>query len=185
ASRDKISDLKETATPELQGQAGTHHTSLVSGAVTRDSRDNVQLPSRGGLFSWAVDVAGLGGDVHYVKTVASGTYFRPMWLDHIVSGRIEGAYGASLDSKEFPLFERFYLGGPNSIRSFKFRKISPVDENGFRTGGTSEVLGSVEYIVPLPLNLRLAGFYDVGNVYVFTTQFDLNALTRAIDACIR
>jgi len=185
ASRDKISDLKETATPELQGQAGTHHTSLVSVAVTRDSRDNVQLPNRGGLFSWAVDVAGLGGDVHYVKTVASATYFKPMLLDHIVSGRVEGAYGASLDNQEFPLFERFYLGGPNSIRSFKFRKISPVDENGFRTGGTSEVLGSLEYIVPLPLNLRLAGFYDVGNVYGFSTKFDLTDLKQAIGAGIR
>src|SRR5262249_60907458 len=119
ARSDRITDPKKPAPPELQGQAGTHHTSLVSVAVTRDSRDNVQLPSRGGLFSWAVDVAGLGGDVHYVKTVASATYFRPMWLDHILSGRVEGADGASLDSKGFPLFGRFYLGGPNSIPSFR------------------------------------------------------------------
>jgi outer membrane protein insertion porin family len=187
-SRDRISHLKEddaSLTSALRDQTGTHSTSLVSGAVTRDSRDNVQLPSRGGLLSWAVDVAGLGGDLHYVKTVANATYFKPMWLDHIVSGRIEGAYGASLDSKEFPLFERFYLGGPNSIRSFKFRKLSPKDENGFPIGGTSEVLGNVEYIVPMPLNIRVAGFVDVGNVYGFSQKFDLTDLREAVGAGIR
>ncbi len=184
-SRDKISHLKEDQTSALQDQAGTHYTSLVSGAVTRDSRDNVQLPSRGGLLSAAVDVAGLGGDLHYVKTVANASYFKPLWLGHIVSGRVEGAYGFSLDNKAYPLFERFYLGGPNTIRSFKFRKISPVDQNGFPTGGTSEVLGNLEYIVPMPFNIRLAGFFDIGNVYGFSQKFDLTDTREAVGAGIR
>ncbi len=184
-SRDKISHLKEDQTSALQDQAGTHYTSLVSGAVTRDSRDNLQLPTRGGLLSVAVDVAGLGGDLHYVKSVANASYFKPLWLGHIVSGRVEGAYGFSLDNKDYPLFERFYLGGPNTIRSFKFRKISPKDENGFPTGGTSEVLGNLEYIVPMPLNIRLAGFFDIGNVYGFSQKFDLTDTREAVGAGIR
>ena len=184
-SRDKISHLKEDQTSALQDQAGTHYTSLVSGAVTRDSRDNLQLPTRGGLLSVAVDVAGLGGDLHYVKSVANASYFKPLWLGHIVSGRVEGAYGFSLDNKDYPLFERFYLGGPNTIRSFKFRKLSPKDENGFPTGGTSEVLGNLEYIVPMPLNIRLAGFFDIGNVYGFSQKFDLTDTREAVGAGIR
>jgi len=184
-SRDKISHLSEESTPALQDQQGTRYSSLVSGGVTRDSRDSVQVPSRGGLLSAVVDVAGLGGDVHYVKSIANATYFKPLWLGHILSGRIEGAYGFSLDNKDFPLFERFYLGGPNSIRSFKFRKISPVDANGFATGGTSEVLGNLEYIVPLPFSIRVAGFFDIGNVYGFSTKFDLTNTREAVGGGIR
>src|SRR5262249_24198322 len=65
-SRDKISNLQEgnvSLSEALKDQEGTHITSLVSGAVTRDSRDNVQLPTRGGLFTAALDIAGLGGDL--------------------------------------------------------------------------------------------------------------------------
>ena len=83
------------------------------------------------------------------------------------------------------MFERFYLGGPNSIRSFKFRQISPKDESGLRIGGSSEVLGNAEYIIPLPFGLRLAGFFDVGNVYGFGTKFDLTDLKKGVGGGVR
>ena len=54
-----------------------------------------------------------------------------------------------------------------------------------KTGGTSEVLGTVEYIVPLPLNFRVAGFLDTGNVYGFGTRFDLGDLREAAGFGIR
>ena len=86
--------------------------------------------------------------------------------------RGEAGYEAGWGGKEVPLFERFYLGGPNTIRAFKFRSISPVDSGGFKQGGTSEILGTVEYVVPLPFGLRVAAFFDIGNVYGFDTKFD-------------
>jgi outer membrane protein insertion porin family len=64
------------------------------------------------------------------------------------------------------------------LRQFKFRRVSPVDETGTRIGGTSEVLGTVEYLIPLPFNIRLAAFSDVGNVYGFGTKFDPGDLRK-------
>jgi hypothetical protein len=87
--------------------------------------------------------------------------------------------------QDSPLFERFFLGGPNSLRGWRFRQISPVDSSGQQTGGNSEVLGNVEYIIPLPFNLRLALFVDVGNVYGFSTPFDLTNLKADVGAGIR
>ena len=136
-------------------------------------------------MSLGTDIAGLGGDAHFLKSVATGTYFKPVWLDHILSGRLEGGYGMGLGNERLPLFERFYLGGPNSIRSFKFRKISPLDENGIRVGGTSELLGNLEYIIPMPFNIRLAGFFDTGNVWGFNTKFDATDLRYASGAGVR
>lgn len=169
----------------LRDELGTKVTSLVSGAITRDSRDSIQMPTRGSQFSWTTDVAGLGGDHHYLKTIAFLTYFQPIWFGHILSGRLEGGYGFGFGDERLPVFERFYLGGPNSIRSFKLRQISPVDEFGTRIGGTTEVLGNLEYIVPLPFNLRAAAFFDVGNVYGFRTKFDLTDLRTAAGAGLR
>jgi outer membrane protein insertion porin family len=47
------------------------------------------------------------------------------------------------------------------------------------------VLGNLEYIVPLPFNVRAAAFLDVGNVYGFDTKFDLTDTREAVGAGLR
>jgi outer membrane protein insertion porin family len=183
-TRDEISSINSDDA-ELLKEEGIRWTSLVEGSVTRDSRDSIQMPSRGGTVSFLVAVAGLGGDSQFAKTVGSTTYFQPIWFDHILSGRLEGGYGLAYGDEDLPLFERFYLGGANSIRSFKSRQISPRNDAGTRIGGTTEVLGNVEYIVPLPFNVRAALFFDVGNVYGFKTKFDLTDLRTAVGGGLR
>ena len=187
ASQDRISDLSDVAalSTALLEERGTHVTSAMSGSVGRDSRDNVIAPTKGGQGALAAQFAGLGGTERYVKTSAFITQFVPIWFDHVLSGRLEGDYGFGWSDKPMPLFERFYLGGPNSIRSFKFMQISPVDDNGVRVGGTSEVLANAEYLIPLPFGLRLAGFYDVGNVYGSGTSFDLTSLKQGVGGGVR
>ncbi|RPI20812.1 MAG: outer membrane protein assembly factor BamA, partial [Actinobacteria bacterium] len=123
-TRDKISDVDSSVPTDLLGEEGTRVTSLVAGTLTRDSRDNIVAPTKGGSISLASEFAGLGGDSRFVRMVASATYFQPIWLDHILSGRVEGGYGVGWDGEELPIFERFYLGGPNSLRGFKFRRVS-------------------------------------------------------------
>jgi outer membrane protein insertion porin family len=187
---DDISDVQGDD-PLVQEEEGTRLTSAITLGLTRDSRDVVAAPTKGGFTVITVDFAGLGGDSHFVKTVGSTAYFKPIWLGHILSGRVEAGYGVGwakdglTGRKELPIFERFYLGGPNSIRSFKARRISPVDDEGVRIGGTSEVLGNVEYIVPLPFNFRAAAFFDIGNVYGFSTKFDLTDTREAAGAGLR
>jgi len=184
-TRDKISDVVTGIPTALVGEQGTRVTSLVAGTLIRDSRDNVIAPTKGGNISLLGEFAGLGGDSQFVRTIASTTYFQPIWLDHILSGRVEIGHGFGWGGADLPIFERFYLGGPNSIRGFKFRKVSPVDAAGVRIGGDTELLGNAEYIVPLPLNIRLAGFFDTGNVYGFGVKFDPTDLRYAAGAGVR
>ena len=165
-SQDRITNIADTVvSPELLSQKGTTVTSLISGSITRDSRDNFQAPSRGGQTVLSLEFAGLGGDTRFVKAVASTTYFKTIWFGHIISGRAEIGHLLGWGGREVPIFERFYLGGPNSLRGWKFRQVSPIDETGFAIGGTTELLGNIEYMVPLPFGLRIAGFFDAGNVY--------------------
>ena len=182
---DDISDVRDTSDPLLRDEIGTRVTSAVTLGLTRDSRDAVALPTKGGQTVVSLDFAGLGGDSRFVKMLASTSYFYPIWYGHILSGRAEAGYGFGWSNDPLPVFERFYLGGPNSIRSFKARHVSPVDDAGTRIGGTSEVLGNVEYIVPLPFNFRVAGFFDIGNVYGFNTKFDITDTREAAGAGVR
>ncbi|MBI4637808.1 MAG: outer membrane protein assembly factor BamA [Candidatus Rokubacteria bacterium] len=184
-TQDQISDVTDTASSALLDEQGKRVTSLVSGTLTRDNRDNVFAPTRGGQTSLMAEFAGLGGDSRFVKTIASTSYFQPIWFNHILSGRAEVGYGFGWADDPLPLFERFYLGGPNSIRGLKFRSVSPVDDAGVRIGGTTELLGNLEYIVPLAFGIRVAGFFDIGNVYGFDTKFDPTDTREAVGAGFR
>jgi outer membrane protein insertion porin family len=186
-TRDTISHLQGLfdADPLLSSLRGTLVTSAISPSVTRDTRDNIFTPSKGNFSSLGVDFAGLGGDAKFVKVSAATSQFWPIWYNHIVAGHLEAARIIAYDNTQVPLFERFYEGGPNSLRSFPFRHLSPIDQFGDKTGGTTMVLGNFEYIIPLPFNLRLAGFVDVGNVYGFGTKVDLTNLRYGIGPGIR
>ncbi len=170
-TQDKVSDVPTDASSELKDQEGTTVTSAIGGSMTWDARDNVFAPTTGGRFSLTTDVAGLGGDNKFVKTVSEFAYFYPVFWGTILASRLELGYGFGYAGKDLPLFQRFFLGGPNSIRSFKTRQVSPVDSSGNRIGGTSEILFNIEHIIPVGFGIRLAAFVDIGNVYGFTQPF--------------
>ncbi len=165
-SQDTVSDVDPNASSELLEAKGTSITSLIGGALTRDTRDSLTDPTRGNFSVIGADFAGIGtGDNRYVRISASITQHQPLWFDHVISGRLAAGYQFGWSKEPVPLFERYYLGGPNSIRSFKSREISPEDSSGTAIGGNFQVLGNLEYSVPLPYGLRVAVFFDAGNVY--------------------
>ena len=120
------------------------------------------------------------GDSKFVRGLANIATFYNVWLDHVVSARFQGGYMVGWSTDPVPLFERFYLGGANSLRAFKARQVSPVDDSGTRVGGTILLLGNLEYSVPLFFGIRAAAFVDIGQVYgpdtSFGTKFDISDL---------
>lgn len=67
------------------------------------------------------------------------------------------------DFSELPGSQRFFAGGDNSVRGFGLNELSPIDENGEKTGGRHLVVGSVEIVRDLPRNFGVAVFFDAGN----------------------
>ena len=190
ASQDRISDVSAAAGSQLLLEEGTHYTSLVGASLSRDSRDSVFEPTRGGNSSIGADFAGIGFGDQWFRVSASTSYFHPTpWLDHVIGVRVSGAYALGWGNDSVPLFERFFLGGANSIRSFKAQQISPQDSTGARIGGNIQLLGNIEYTVPLYFGIRVAAFYDVGNVWgpdtSDGTKFDITDLKQAIGLGVR
>jgi outer membrane protein insertion porin family len=165
-SRDRISDVDPLVSQQLLSEEGTRLTSLVGLTLTRDTRDNIFDPTRGSTVSLSTDFAGVGFGERFARGVLTATYFQPTpWLNHVLSFRFMGGYAFGWDEKPLPLFERFYLGGSNSLRQFKALQVSPRDGSGTRIGGNSELLGTVEYQIPLFFGIKAAFFYDVGQVW--------------------
>jgi len=137
--------------------------------VSHDTRDNLFDPSKGWYADWTNEVAGtfLSGSNTFVKTVLTVKNFRPLGRQAVLGSALEigwmDRFGQSL---EIPLSERFYTGGPTSLRGFGYQRVGPVDPNGEPIGGRFKIVWNV---LDLRRSLyRMVGgavFIDVGNVW--------------------
>ncbi|PIP19678.1 MAG: outer membrane protein assembly factor BamA [Candidatus Omnitrophica bacterium CG08_land_8_20_14_0_20_41_16] len=155
-----------TASDDLNSEAGTNLVSSITPSLTFDSRDNVFDTHKGNLFSGSLEFAGLGGDKNYYKFFGRASHYFPMFRNSTleIRGRVGLAepYG---NSEKIPIYERFFGGGAYTIRGYEERAVGPVDASGNPLGGASMLIGNVEYVYPLFGFLKVAAFYDVGNVW--------------------
>lgn len=165
-----ISNLEDATSPDLNEEAkdSPYFVSVFTPSLTYDSRDNVFDTRKGNLFTGSFDFAGgpLGGDKNYTKFTGRASHYFPMPKNAVleVRGRLGVAqpYG---DTDKVPISERFFAGGAYTIRGYEERKVGPVDSDGDPLGGASMVVGNIEYTYPLFSFLKVAAFYDVGNVW--------------------
>lgn len=164
----KLSGLQYYASPVLVEAANIHNTSAVSTSFRRDSRDAVFNPTTGSDNSISMEMAGLGGDTAFMRYIAESGWYWPLFWKTV--GVIHGRMGfmQKLPWGALPAYEKFYLGGIDSIRGFKYADISPRDPvTNERIGGDKFVQLNAEYRFPLIKKLGVMGtiFFDAGNVY--------------------
>jgi len=148
---------------------GLQKTRSVGFNVTRNTTDRFIDPSRGSVQSATLEYAGgpLGGDSDFVKYFLNAKWFRPVTASTVFSYNfLWGHVIPTISGEEVPLFERFFLGGPYSVRGYRSRSLSPVDPNtGELVGGNKELIMNLEYLFPLVAEIGFKGvlFFDAGN----------------------
>jgi outer membrane protein insertion porin family len=181
-----ISNIAATASEDLKSQEGTTLNSVFEFVLTRDSRDNVFEPNHGNRQVLTLAYAGPPGDTKYYKIVGESAWFFPLpvfnlvWAARGLAGVVTG-YGG----EEVPIYERFFLGGADTLRGQRTRTVAPKDNQGNVIGGTSEILFNTELLIPIFPRFRLALFFDAGNAYGFGTDFDPTNLRYAAGAGVR
>lgn len=166
----ELSDLHATTSQVLREAATIKNTSAMSLSLRRDSRDALFMPTRGSDNSIAIEMAGLGGDTAFVRYILESGWYFPLWWGTVgvLHGRV--GYVNKLPWGALPAYEKFYLGGIDSIRGFNFADISPRDPRTHeRIGGESFSQINLEYRWPVPylkkFGLMGTVFFDAGNVY--------------------
>ncbi len=164
-----ISNPSSNATTDLTDEVGKNMVSVVSPSLSYDSRDNVFDTRKGNLLTAAFDFAGgpLGGDKDYWKFFGRASHYFPMPHNAVleIRGRI-GLADPYSSTKKIPIYERFFAGGAYTLRGYDERKVGPVDSaTNDPLGGNSMLVGNIEYTYPLFDFLKVAAFYDVGNVW--------------------
>ncbi len=170
-----IYDVSDYADWSIQSEEGKNWISSLTPSITRDTRDSFLVPSRGMRATLACQVAGgiLGGDKDFVKTTFDSSYYLSIFPGHILGFRLRAGTAQTYgDTEIVPVYERFFLGGANTIRGFRYREVGPQGTdprtglpNSEPVGGDSMMMGSVEYTFPIIEMVRGALFYDVGNVW--------------------
>ena len=171
--------IPPSVSPTLLQEQGDRLVSKVGVSMTYDTRGGGYLPSRGQLTSLSASVAGgpFGGDTDIYKIeLQSSWYLKGPFEGHVLElGGTAGVVEAYGDSTRVPLFDRFFLGGANTLRGYKFRHVGPKDEFGEPIGGGTYWFASAEYSIPIIERLRLAAFYDIGMVYSKAYDFNLGS----------
>jgi outer membrane protein insertion porin family len=200
-THENITGVSAGASQSIKDEEGKSLTSSVTPGLTYDSRDHFFTPSEGSKLAISTKMAGLGGDNRFLKTDLTARWYYtllkdPSWGGAYVLG-LGGQLGYGLGfagnkdgGNDLPLFERYFLGGINSIRGFAERSIGPrspsgCDSNGQNctgtevTGGDKAVVLNAEVAFPVMEQYGLRGvvFFDVGNSF---DSFNFSDMRRSV-----
>jgi len=177
-----IENVIDNASQDFKDEAGSNYISSLCLELTQDTRDNVFNPMKGYTLNGSIADAGgvFAGDKEFWKGTFSAAYYHS-FFDKIVielKGRtgFADSYG---DTKNVPIYERFFAGGANTIRGYKERYIGPRDSgSNVPIGGDAILIGNAEVTFPVYEKIiKGAVFYDVGNVWPKVKDF-LNDATQ-------
>jgi len=186
----RISDVEETASQVIQDMVGRNLTSSLTPVVSRDSRDRRFNAREGSVNSTSVEYAGgiLGGDNYFTKYRARSAWFFPFFWDSAFSVQGKWGYVEQRPGGKLPVYEKFRLGGMNTVRGFDYGSISPVDPlTGDRIGGEKMMVYNVEFRFPLVKEQGVVGvlFFDAGNVFTKDEDYTFDGIRRGAGAGIR
>lgn len=143
--------------------------------MVRDTRNDLVLTTRGSRYALTTAWAGLGGETEYLEVESRNALFIPLFntADQVLSVLFRGGSLYEYSGEDVPFFDRYYLGGPDSLRGFEYRRVAPRDDTGMEViGGNTYLFTSLEYSVKVGGPLRVAAFYDWGFVNEDDFNFD-------------
>ncbi|SHK63633.1 outer membrane protein assembly factor BamA [Bradyrhizobium lablabi] len=167
-------------TPSLPIQqaaaAGPAWVSATGSTATYSTLDNTKSPSNGIKSQLSQDLAGLGGDVKFLRTAEDVRYYKSINSDLVGMVRAQGGYITGWGGQQVPLMNNFF-GGPTMVRGFAPNGFGPRDLTPGTTmdnvGGsmywaTTAELQSAIPGVPDEYGLKASAFVDAGSVFRYS-----------------
>lgn len=172
-------DIDDVESDHTSVTEGSYLTSSITPYISYDSRNHNFLPTEGMYHKLSVEYAGefLGGEIDFTKYLVESAVFFPLFWKFSAGVYAKGGYLDDRTEGNPDIdWERFYLGGINSIRGF-----DDTDINGTRDGSKIEVGGetycqfNIEMMFPIAEEQAVYGvfFYDRGDVYRDGETIDL------------
>jgi outer membrane protein insertion porin family len=145
-----------------------------------DRRNDPVRATRGYDLQISQDIAGLGGEVNYIRTEIEGGLYYGLWGGFRATFRGSAGFIDGWSGDDIRINDRFFKGG-SSFRGFDVAGIGPrqlivdditgaIVQEGDALGGNVYAIGTLQLDVPLPLpesfSLGSALFVDFGTLGV-------------------
>jgi outer membrane protein assembly complex protein YaeT len=149
---------------------------------TLDLRDNGLVPTRGIVLGaeLACSPSRFLSDVQFWSATGRFSFFIPLPGGIVFASSTQGGIVSPLGGTiEIPISLRYFAGGTNTVRGYRFEGIGPL-AGGQPTGGQVFLAAQSEFRIPLIGDLQGAIFYDLGGVWFDRTQVDLADIRGAL-----
>jgi outer membrane protein insertion porin family len=164
--------IKEAVPGFPDATSSTYYTSSVGYSLTYDTRNNKKRPTSGVYYTVAQDLAGVGGDVQFLRSVGEARAYYAVSEDVTAMARATGGIITGWGGQDVRLLDLFYRGG-ETVRGFATAGIGPRDTQSVNQdalggriyyGTTAELLFAIPG-VPEDIGLRGAVFADAGSLW--------------------
>ncbi|MGA8901927.1 outer membrane protein assembly factor BamA [Bradyrhizobium sp.] len=168
--------------------AGPQWVSAVGDTATYSTVDNPKAPTEGFSSQLRQDLAGLGGDVRFLRTTEDFHYYHALNDDVVALARAQGGYITGWGGSQVPLIDNFF-GGPSMVRGFAPNGFGPRDLTPGTTmdnvGGsmywatTAELQSNIPGL-PSEYGLKAVAFVDSGSVFHYSGATTFPGSTQSL-----
>ena len=166
--------------PTLANFYGNGITSSVRGSLIYDTRNNRLFPTEGFYGLTSVEEASkiFLSENQFTRYTARLRYYVDLTLDMVLKLNVEGGMVVSPERTGVPIYERYFVGGPLTVRGFRRLSLGPHitvfdaqrPDSGtidYNVGGTQQLLMNAEYEFPIFQKVGIRGvlFADGGNAF--------------------
>jgi len=185
-STNDVRNIDEDASRWIKEQEGEITSSGITVTLSRNTSNNFMFPTKGSKNKVSIEYTGgiLQGDTSFTKYTGSSTWFFPLPLDNVFAVKGRAGFMHKNEDTKIPIYERFFLGGMNSLRGL--RNVGPkFPDSDDVMGGKTMLCFNFEFIFPLLKKAGMKGvlFYDTGNAW--ENGYHLDDMRRTAGAGIR
>jgi outer membrane protein insertion porin family len=167
---------------------GPAWVSSIGYTLSYNTLDNVRNPTSGIRSDFRQDLAGVGGDVRFLKSTEDFRYYHEVTGDTVAMLRTQGGYVTPWGGQPLPLLNSFF-GGPDLVRGFAVNGFGPRDitegTSKDNVGGTKYWATTAELRTPVPwippeTGLRFSVFADAGSMWGYAGSGSTPALAQSL-----
>ena len=175
-SQNCYADGEASLPVKMELAQGPVFVSLVGYTLAYNTLDNNRNPTSGLTIEFKQDLAGVGGDVNFLKTMLDTRFYHELMPDVVGMVRLQGGHATGWGGKDLRMLDHFQ-GGPNMVRGFQTAGFGPRD---MTDGTTQDALGGTMYwaataevqtplfFAPKDFGMKFAAFIDAGQLWDYT-----------------